>query len=218
MSQRALRRSVSLGGQNFELIFSDEQAKVNVNTIHDQKGKRGSERILQELVRTGGARLQVRLRSTESRLHRLDPKRQPLPPFGSFGQVFADASPALLLEGSDIDDMPVANLTCWGDGRLNLRRASREALEAVCSPLLDRHSISQLLAIRTETPGISLSKALDRLELPAKDRDKLERLLTDRSASQSLWIAVRSGDRARHYLRVEDTGIRRGPRTVSITW
>jgi hypothetical protein len=59
----------------------------------------------------------------------------------------------------------IAGLTCWGDGSLNLRRASAEAVRAVLSRQLAAGEITRLLEMRAKNPDLDDSELLDALNL-----------------------------------------------------
>ncbi len=134
----ALRCEVSLGGQRFDVLFSDEQCKVNINTVYQQRGREAAIQTLRTLLRHDEGALTIALHpappeapeapeapkppknsllpsGTQARSSRGGPTRSPGAettktgtadqfiwprPFGSFGQMFTDTTPAALLGGN----------------------------------------------------------------------------------------------------------------------
>jgi hypothetical protein len=126
------RATVRLGEQTFELVLADEQAKANVNVLLDEADAARVEQRLRTALAGSGAGHLVRLRPVAAAVigARLpagattSPATRPIVPqlVTGYGQVYDDAWPAKLMG-------PAGELvTFWGDGLLNLRRASPAAL------------------------------------------------------------------------------------------
>jgi hypothetical protein len=115
--------------------------------------------------------------------------------FHSWGQVFALNEPieaplprAVAAATSD--------LTCWGAGRLNVRRASDKALEQLCSEAAGPDAGRRVLKLRREQPLLKPPELLSRLQLSVEQRRRLEPLLTDQSSCYSLWIHMTCAERS----------------------
>lgn len=196
------RLQLPLGRQTFTLIFGDEQAKANVNALYYQGGLAGTERAVRELTAASGSPAPVELRPSAGGAAADPEDREPV--FESFGQVFGGAPPAALLAGRPGRPAPASQLTCWSDGPLNFRRASRDALVQVCRPHVGRGRVEQLLKARDETfPDVDLAGALDSLGLNQKQQAALEDLLVDDSVCYSLWVISRDGGREWYDLAVD---------------
>src|SRR5438874_7893283 len=137
-SASEVRRDIQLAGLRYRLIFGDEQAKANVNLLYAQSGLAGTEREVRSIVQASGAAIPVEVRPIPGRGKSFGSpdadENEPLA-FEGFGQVFGRTQPQVLVAGRGASPSAVAGVTCWGDGSLNLRRASDEAVRAV----LGRH-------------------------------------------------------------------------------
>ena len=135
---------IVLGGMVFDLLLADENAKVNLNAIYRLRNVDEVRRIVRESADAGG-RLEVRLLPLRTKSTQSD---QPV--FESWGQVFAMNRMA--------QDRPVpeqlmaatTQTTCWGDGRLNLLRASEWRIERLCRMVVAPTAIDRLLEWRRQ--------------------------------------------------------------------
>ena len=182
-----VRRDVSLGGQAFTLVFGDEQAKANVNTLFRAGGLAGTERAVRQAAGAAdGVRIDLRP------LPRTRPPAtdddDPPPVFETLGQVFGRTPPAALVAPRGASPAAASVVTCWGDGTLNFRRASDDAVRTVCARHMASAEVSRLLAMRAKKPDADASDLLDRLKLTEAGREALDELLTDDSACHSLWV------------------------------
>src|SRR5258706_3437040 len=76
----ATTATLQLGNQTFELTFSDEQAKANVNTLYDRQPPRELEATLTALQPAGVRRLPVEIRPLRPRLSRAAAATRPATP------------------------------------------------------------------------------------------------------------------------------------------
>lgn len=203
--------SLVLGGQPIDLVLSDEQAKVNANTMLDRLGLPDAERFVRMLVRGNGAVAQVRLsplQASEGPGGAGAPERL----FRTLDQVFPSDDPSEWLASRS----PIAQVTCWGDGKLNVRRASREALRALCTPELDLRQIELLLSLRQQSPEQSIDQLLSALQPTEEQAAAARAMLTDKSVCHSLWVTVRGSRRRWDQLFVAD-GVA-GPANLTFSW
>jgi len=200
----ARRRICLNNGMQFDLIFGDEQAKANVNAVYARKGRMGLTVLLEALLWGHDVALRTALRPSAPELSKKEKVRRP---FGCFDQLFDAYEPGDLARPFTDEEPLVGQLTCWGDGRLNFRRASPWAVREVTSGILTAYQQAQLLALRQDVPGISLEEALRQLELSDRDRPKAAAVLTDASTCYSLWIAGRTAGRRWYRLAVSNTGV-----------
>jgi type II secretory pathway component PulK len=204
-----VQREVQLNGRPLTLVFADEQAKANVNLLYAQGGLSGAEREVRAIVAAAGAPVTVELRPIPGRgklFGTADAKDDDPPAFESFGQVFSRAEPRTLLAARGAAPPVVAALTCWGDGSLNLRRASAEAVRAVLSRRLAAGEITRLLEMRGKNANMESSDLLDALGLSEARRDAVDDLLAGESACHSLWIVSATGERSWYDLAISDGG------------
>jgi len=208
----AVATEMRLGTMSVALLLADENAKVSLNAIHARRDKETVARVVQEMAGLSG--LDVRLRP-----YRRAADAEHLPAFDSWGQVFA------LEEGRADTQAPkslaaaTAELTCWGDGKLNLRRASRDALERVCRLEASPTIVGRLLELMSKPSPWKLAGLLDQLRLAEGERQRLEQLLTDRSLCHSLWIVATTQERTSTALYVaQSTGGDQAVETTAFLW
>jgi hypothetical protein len=207
------RFDVSLGGQRMTLVFGDEQSKANVNLLYALGQRAGTDQAVRGIVGATGADVRVELRpifiqppdgepaepeppkhpprSNSDEQDLLDFEVQPV--FEAWGQLFPGAKPAALVGRRGKSPSVAASLTCWGDGTVNVRRASNETLLRVCDKILRPAEVRKLIAARDKDPDFDLWETMDTLNLPEGRYDNAEQLLSDRSACFSLWIVTRGG-------------------------
>ena len=184
-----LQTTVTLGGQTFLIILSDEQAKLNLNTAF----RYGRESAVRKALIEGGIQWPTRLRP--------DPRatpNSPYPPaFSSWGQLY---------DFSDFFNMPEKNYllltrlgertTCWGNGQLNVNRAGNETIRAVCELVALPQSATALLELRQEHPAWSLERTIREADIPDRDRRAFRQVLTDRSRCHALWTITSNDNRS----------------------
>jgi hypothetical protein len=213
------RMRIGLGGQPVELVFGDEQAKANVNMLQARDGPASADRVVRQLAQAAGAAaLRVELRpvapepsdvdAADEKAPDPDPNALPdftvEPVFESWSQVFRRAGPDDLIGRRGPLPSIAANLTCWGDGMVNVRRASPEAIRAACGKWLRPAEIAKLVAAREKDPDFDVWETLDALNLSEARREAADRLLTEESTCYSLWIVTRAGGREWYDLAVAD--------------
>ena len=222
----ACRRRFALGGMSFELIFSDEQAKANVNAIHARKGRLGLTRALQSLIGPADRGMAVSVKHVGADSASGGEQDEGLArQFRCFGQVFGrfDVA-AFTAPGDERRARPLELITCWGDGKLNFRRCRPEVLREATAGILTAYQRDKLISMRKEIPGLSLAEALKRLELTRRRRKQAQAVLTDRSTCYSLWTIARTSNRQWYRLAIRcDAGMRDqdqqpGPLVRTFVW
>jgi hypothetical protein len=213
------RFDVTLGRQSMTLIFGDEQAKANVNLLYALGKRDGTDQAVRGIVGTTGADVRVELRpiliqAPEDELNEPEPPKHPLrsssdeqdllefevqPAFEAWGQVFPGARPISLVRRRGTAPSVAGSLTCWGDGTVNVRRASSETLLRACDKVLRPAEVRKLIAARDKDPDFDLWETMDTLNLSEDRYANAEQLLTDRSACFSLWIVSRGGGGGREW-------------------
>lgn len=196
-----VREKAILGGVEFDLIVSDEQAKANVNVVSARRDKDGLRACLAALS-SGRWPLQVILRPVEEKSGAI--RSVPLL-YASLEQVFTVSGPVELL-GTDSVAGPARRVTCWGSGKVNFRRAEPAVLREVLTPVLDEYQVHQLCLLRDAMPTAGLGAILAELELEKDTRAAAEKLLADGSSCHSLWIIARGRTRQWHRLCVKQVG------------
>jgi hypothetical protein len=203
-----IRTMVRLRDVQFDILVGDEDAKLNLNAVYHHGGPIRTD---QALSRLGGPAIAVakRLRPAVPPME-LDRTRRksslagsdeadesegdPDVPdaFRSWGEVF-DLS---LLDAGIPRDATLPNLTrgltCWGNGQLNFRRASDEAILAVASLVVQDGAARRLVQRYRQNPTLTLAVLLQ-TEVSNEDaRQRLSQLLSETSTNFSIWIDASS--------------------------
>jgi hypothetical protein len=200
-----LSASFALGSQQFDIVLADENAKVNVNTLLREQPEKTQTAIHQLMGDRWAGTLQVHLSAQPSNAT-----------IESWGQVFDMVN--LPSSASTPDSLAAATteLTCWGDGRLNVRRASDASLRTVGGLVLKGDELADLLKVRQDWPDASLDDLLRQSSLRAGKLAELRRLLSDQSDCHSLWVHVQRRQRRWSNLQVAGGGT--GTAIQSFTW
>ncbi len=226
---------LQLTSTQFSLDLCDEQSKVNVNTIFLILGKARAEQAAKLLVSAGGGGMTPSFRLTV----RSDVRPKPLQPqqaadpdaeeaelnvgdrfpsvFGSLSEIFPGAGPSDLFPNSR--GSVTTNLTCWGDGRLNVRRASLASLAQMCSPVLSTIQIQRLVTLRNQLgDNVPVSQLLAAVHTPTSDAFTLSKRLSVTSATHSLWIVARDRTATSRELVVRDASDSDDVKSFSFQW
>jgi hypothetical protein len=236
------RATITLGDQRYALLVSDEQAKANVNLLLERSDKSRAEARIRETLSGSGLGNSVLLRP-EPRVHAeavpasvtgQPPQPVDLPTWMSgFGQVFTNVGPERLLTGGALT--PAGQLTCWGNGAINLMRVSEPALRIVGTPALTTIEADRLIDARNRAfaPRNVKSNATVAAPSPAANLDvvanllsqarinpkvRLDLALTGTSTCYSLWIIRQDGQRGDYRLFVSDESRPQSPRADSFVW
>ncbi|MFO8014767.1 MAG: hypothetical protein R6X20_15845 [Phycisphaerae bacterium] len=181
---------------DYELVLTDEQAKLNVNTLLEDEGLAQAQSVVSRMVTaTGGGAapaVEVRLRTLAVRSLASE-KDGFLPEQGAYGQIFDGASARELVGTAQAPGVS-ESVTCWGDGKVNVRRAPETVLKQVCEKALTRQDLRHLLEACERNPYVPLSGML--AEVHPKQREKVYGLLTDRSRCHGLWVIARGNQRS----------------------
>jgi hypothetical protein len=210
-----LRTSVALGGQRFDVIVADEQAKANVNALIERSPDGAASR-LRELLEPTGVASAIRLRQ---------------PPVSSFGGMFDRVSIENLANGRGGRPAALDFVTCWGTGAINARRAPESVLRVASNPPLGPNEVAQLLQLRQDRfRGVRGPSA----PVPGADSsaDRVGKLfsqssgpgsgsaggLTTGSSCFSLWVIVRDGRRSWEHFAVRDESDPQRAQTRTFVW
>jgi hypothetical protein len=176
-------RSVELDGDSYVIVVADEQAKVNVNRLAQELGSAAVRERVGRLVE--GIPEAPRVIAQPARGGRPQSSL-----FETYEQVFEQPG-VESLSAEDPDFNIARDVTCWGSGALQFRRASRASLEALCTPLLTGPELERF--VRSRDQGSSLPRAIDATLASQEKRKRLERLLTARSLCHSVWVVRHAG-------------------------
>ncbi len=219
-----LRADVSLGDVTVTVVVADEQAKADVNELLGRDPPDAVESRLTQAMSGTPAFAHVRLRPVA------DPP--PARPIGGYGQLFDDVSPAVLLvPGPGGGPAATDAVTCWGDGGLNLMRATPAALRLSLSPSLSQLQLARLARARDAAlaaPPTShaaaaaprqpdaVSALLAAAGVTPRDRARLP--LVARSRCHSVLLIVNDGRRLWYDLAVTDESDPGRPRVATVAW
>jgi hypothetical protein len=150
-----------------------------------------------------------------------------------YGQVISLAdsgAPQKLLAARGNGPAVAELVTLWGDGRLNIRRASGASLALLDSPPLTRIDVERLIEARNKmydprprlnsavaTPGSAepIRRLMEEAQLSA-EKSNLHLVLG--SKCHSLWIIVRDGRREWYSLAVSDETDSSETRVETLVW
>jgi hypothetical protein len=192
-----MHASFELTGTRFDVELCDEQAKPNVNQLYATVGRPATERIVRQLVGPGTT---VRLRPAVAEPSSQNPAnshayligsadvpdREPVG-FGSYNELFPAAG---WIDPAD-PASPANAVTCWGTGRLNVVRASRASIAAVCSPTLTPAEIDRFVILcRSRGSRAMMTDLLNDVHANAADNYALADRLTNVSTTYSAWIVA----------------------------
>jgi len=195
--------TLDLGDVAFDVVVSDEQAKVNVNRLAAERDGRALVRASITRLSDGRWPLQILLRPVVQETGAI---RSPPLRYASLEQVFASASPTDLLGDEAARRGPSERVTCWGNGRVHVRRADRTVLREALGAALSEHQLARLIALREEMPEAGLETLLTELELEEDVQAAVRDRLTEVSACHSLWLVVRGRTRRWYRLAVDQGG------------
>ena len=213
-----IQTTIRLGSMDFDLLLSDEQAKLNLNTVLVEKRLRSVERVLNIAPNSPSGLLSVELSPHPDAV----PDELFPPAFDSWGQLFSYERSRHSQDGSIVARAirdGTTDMTCWGDGKLNVLRAEIPLLRMTCRLLIPNESANRFLKSRTKCPHWNLEQLLNRTDLQRKERRVLRKWLTDRSTCHSLWIIASDGKREWVILDVlQSLGQNSHPRIVTFNW
>ena len=206
---------MTLNGVTFDLLLADEDAKLNLNSVYHHVGKQQAQASIATIIGPGGART-VRLvpavkpmllsrEQPRTRTETDDESTEPVIPdaFRSWGEVF-DLGALETQFGSDAA-LPnlTTDITCWGNGQLNIRRASDQAILAVADSVVQDGGAQKLLKRFRSSPMVSLSVLLRTEISGGRNRERMSELMAEISTNFSLWIDASSKGRgSQRYLTV----------------
>ena len=229
-----------LGGLTFDLLLADESAKISLNVIYRRQGDESVTGLISESSQSSGV-LPVRLRPYRSNSETTNSLA-----FDSWGQVFSLDRVEGPTPASELLEAATTEMTCWGDGKLNLERATDDNVERISRLAVGDTVVSQLLELRkqclakkkawqlaAQTAATTKAEAaaaaaaakqswlpglLGALQLRATERRRLDETLADRSTSYSLWTTIRTTGRSWQQFSILDTSTESQPKCCSYCW
>lgn len=202
---RVFQTRIDMGGMAFDAILWDEQAKANVNTLAGRLKPGDFDAVIRRLASGSGAAMQ-------------NVASAPADGFWSPCQLIGSSDPSSVLKPEDYQHSVVTGLTCWGDGRVNFKRAEPAVLDAVLEGIFNGSQVDQLVQFARDNPDCTLQEALAAMHLESQASDDAGRMLVDRSSCHSLWVVADNGQRRWYNLYVKN---KQGPAGFSrfmFTW
>lgn len=241
--------SIRLGDETFEMILGDEQAKANVNAILESAdASRGETRIRLGLAGSGLAN-RIKLRPTLGPVIELIDKEASTRPVaatspvgnpanrllalsvGGWGQVFDGIGPGQLIRPMPGGRRaPLDLLTLWGNGAVNVRRATDSAMALAAGGSVTGVQIGRLIDVRDaiyakrgegsfsgENSGNKLKDLMVKVA-GASLANKGNLGLVEGSKCHSLWVISRNGRREGYDLFVLDETKEQRPMVWAYSW
>jgi len=204
-----IAQEVRLGGTRFVLVLGDEGAKVNLNHVYQRGGTAAIRKVTDELVGI----LPLRYQRNPPNAKAGDFK-----PYQSWGQVFdcrslsnSETAVRTLMQAG-------AQVTCWGSGKLNVRRASQPSVETVCRIAGATEVASKLIDELALNPTTPVEELLSRFDLQDSQRQELSGWLSDHSTCYSLWITMVDNTRSRHEMHIAQVSGEDPADVVCFSW
>lgn len=200
-----------LGGLEYKVLLADEDAKINLNMLHHRSAQlpRIVQTQFQETANTAG----LTLRMLPLRVLDLEAK---LPVYHSWGQIFTP--PANTDSNTSSIIKATYQTTCWGNRKLNLKRASDEAIRVVCKRIISNKTIDALLERRQELKSGEPRIVLAGIDMRASEKTKLHRLLSNRTNCYSLWVTTQNKSSRHTTLFVDRPGRGFKSNRLTFTW
>ncbi|MCO8121763.1 type II secretion system protein GspK [Stieleria sp. TO1_6] len=211
-----LRDVITIGGVTFDIVIADEDAKLNLNRVYHSGGQQQTLTAINDLVGP-----------TASRAVRLVPAVRPLqqsPPvesdesseeipraLRSWGEVF-DLVALREIVGDDAALPNVTDqITCWGGGALNIRRASDQAIQTAAATVLSDAGARRLVSRYRDGAPMNAAILIQQEADSETQRSRLRRMLAETSTHFSLWIDAsttgRRSGRTFSVMRLTDDGL-----------
>ncbi len=186
--------TIQLNKHDYNIILTDEQAKVNINALLANRGREAARSFavkqLADYPNSMGVYLPV---TTDQTDEQQDHGKNELPrTIIGFNHLLPDFDPDELLKEQAA---PFDALTCWGDGRINIKLAPETLLKEVASPLLGSIQIKRLHDITAENDDITLQQALTDIGVEEKNIPALLKRMTMDSRCFGVWIMMDDGRR-----------------------
>ncbi|MEX2672294.1 MAG: hypothetical protein WD294_09320 [Phycisphaeraceae bacterium] len=197
--------TVTLADITYRIAITDEQAKVNVNRMLESASRSDAESELSNLLRSSdtswplSSRLALRPVVEDSAV---TGRGDALAPVGAYGQIFREVTPRELLGDADEDGF-ASLITCWGNGRVNVRRATDSVIRQVCQRKVSPLIVSALLRVRQRDryePLDTMLSEMDRVNF--EEKQQLREMLTEQSTCYGLWIVAEGSQRVWHHFTV----------------
>ena len=200
-----IRMKFALGEVTFDLLLADEDAKLPLNTLYHYAGQKKTEEGISQIAGSNAqfaTRLNPAVRpgqiAREKRRASINDDvdqeiEQDLPDaFRSWGEVFDLATVNRTTSDQAALQAMTTNLTCWGSGQLNLRRASDNAILALTSVVVQDGRARRILQRYRDNPTATLPILLQSEVSNQQEQRQLQAILSETSTNFSIWIDAQS--------------------------
>ena len=198
---KTIRQAVTLNGVTYDVMIADEDAKLNLNQIYHLVGPARTQSAIAEVVGPSARRVirltpatrpmkeELMAESVGDQDDESAPSENAIPrAFRSWGEVF-DLTALSAAFGNDAA-LPnlTGEITCWGSGAVNIRRASDKSIQAAAAGVLSQAGADRFVSRYRENPTGSLEVLIQREANSETDRRRLRKMISETSTHFSLWI------------------------------
>ncbi|WP_010583129.1 type II secretion system protein GspK [Schlesneria paludicola] len=193
--------NLTLGELRFVVRLSDEDAKIDLNTL--ARRERDPQNLLSSVTQqaAGPSGLPVAVRWPPR-----DPENEKAVAFQTWEQVFDLRGESQADEIIGRLQAATVQLTCWGTGKLNLSRAQDSTVRLLLTGAVSENSISRVLGVRRQGGFEDIDTLVKKINLNNKDEAVLKRLLAVDSKRFAVWITVQSARRTWASLTIDRSG------------
>lgn len=181
-----------LAGLKVLLLQTDEQSKVNINTLAQYNSTGNLQLRVNKLLVQNFMPVQSKLTPVEIGT-----------PYQSLDQIFK-GEPADYINEQTMRTA-ADNITCWGDGQLNFKSASVSAMEALLGEILSVNEIKKISAYGQANPNATVSQALNSAQVDEEKAQLASQYLTDDSNCFGVWVIVQAASRKYYSFHVCQT-------------
>ena len=187
--------TIQLNKHDYNITVTDEQAKVNINALLANRGREAARSYVVKQVADypdfEGVYLPVTLDQTDDSQDRGNNGLSRT--IVSFNHLLPNFDPAEMLKEQVT---PFDSLTCWGDGRINIKYAPEALVKEVSAPLLGSIQVQRLHDLVAEQDDIALQQALADIGVEQKNIPAVLKRLTFESGCFAVWIMMDDSRRA----------------------
>ncbi len=197
-----IQSKLTLGEVTFDLLLADEDAKLPLNTLYHHVGLKKTE---DSISRVAGSNVTLATRlipavepmqisREEKQIAVTDDEGEEdvRDAFRSWGEVFDLATLSKTARNQSSLQAATTNLTCWGSGQLNFRRASDEAILALANIVVQDGKARRVLQRYRSNPTASLPTLLLSEVSDQQKQGKIQTIFSETRTNFSIWIDARS--------------------------
>ncbi|MCC9599469.1 hypothetical protein LOC67_02770 [Stieleria sp. JC731] len=203
---RQIRSIITLGGVTFDVALADEDAKANINTIYQAAGPQRANMIVTELLGPP-SNLAMRLAPNPAAAtfpieptdveNEDDSAIEIERAFRSWGEVFDESALTVVTGQQAALPQITQEITIFGGGAINLKRASDRAITAIASCVLSRAGANRLVSRYRQNPTMSAEQLIQQEAKSTTEKTRLRKMIAESSQHFSLWIDASAPPRGR---------------------